>query len=68
MITSSNENIFLDTGRLWKESTRYRGIPFTKASDAEVWCFLWPAPEQTVEQTIGTPVIWDAILLIMISP
>ena len=21
------------------------GIPFTKASDAELWCFLWSAPE-----------------------
>ena len=27
-------------------------IPLTKASDAELWCFLWSAPEQTVEQTI----------------
>ena len=37
------------------------GFPFTKASDAELWCFLWSAPEQTVEQTIDTPVIWDAM-------
>ena len=28
---------------------------------------FWPASEQTVEQTIGTPVIWDAIALIMTS-
>ena len=27
--------------------------------------FLWSASEQTVEQTIGTPVIYDAIELIM---
>ena len=39
-------------------------IPFTKASDAELWCFLWSAPEQTADQTIGTPVILDAIALI----
>ena len=26
------------------------------------------APEQTVEQTIDTPVIWDTIVLIMTSP
>ena len=26
--------------------------------------FLWSAPEQTVEQTIKTPVIWDVIMLI----
>ena len=28
------------------------GFPLTKASDTEFWCFLWSAPEQTVEQTI----------------
>ena len=27
----------------------HRSIPLTKASDAELWCFLWSAPEQTVE-------------------
>ena len=36
-------------------------IPLTKASDAELWCFLWSVPEQTVYQAIDTPVIWDAI-------
>ena len=39
----------------------------TKASDAELWRFLWSAPEYTVEQTIKTPVIWDAIAFIVIS-
>ena len=39
----------------WKHFPRYwpfvrgihgsRGIPRTKASDAELWCFLWSAPE-----------------------
>ena len=42
-------------------------IFFTKASDAELWCFLWSAPEQTVEQTREAPVILDAIALIMTS-
>ena len=28
---------------------------------------LWSAPEQTVEETIEMPVIWDAIALIMTS-
>ena len=37
------------------------GFPSQRASDAELWCFLWSAPEQTVEQTTETPVIWDAI-------
>ena len=50
-------------GPLWGESTGYH----TKTSDAELWCFLWSAPQQTVEQTIETPVIWDAIALIMTS-
>ena len=37
MMTSSNGNIFRFTGHQW--------IPLTKASDAELWCFLWSAPE-----------------------
>ena len=32
-----------------------------------VWCFLWSEPEPTVEQTMETPVIWDAIALILMS-
>ena len=51
----------------WRQFPRYwpfaRGthrIPLIKASDAELWCFLWSAPKQTVQ----TPVIW-AIALIM---
>ena len=43
----------------------HRWIPLTKVSDAELWCFLWPAPEQTVEQTMETLVNWDVIALIM---
>ena len=35
--------------------------------DAELWYFIWSAPEQTVEKAIETPVIWDAIALIMTS-
>ena len=31
------------------------------------WYFLWSAPEQTAEQTIETPVIWDTTALIMMS-
>ena len=41
MVTSSNRNIFCVTGPLWGESTVHRLIPLTKASDAELWCFLW---------------------------
>ena len=46
---------------------RSRWIPLTKASDAEIWCFLWSAPEQTAKQTIETLVIWDATVLIIKS-
>ena len=40
MITSSNENIFRGTGPLCGEFTGLWWIPSTKASDAELWCFL----------------------------
>ena len=45
MMTSSNGNIFRDTGHLCGEFTGPRWIPCIKASDAERWCFLWSAPE-----------------------
>ena len=60
-------SIFRVTGHLWGESTGHPWIPLTKASDTERWRFLWFAPEQTVEQTIEAPLIWDAITLIMTS-
>ena len=55
MMTSSSGNILL-TSPLWGESIGHR-IPITKASGAELWCFLWSAPQQTVRQTVNTPVI-----------
>ena len=58
VMTSSNGKTYRVTGPLWGESIGHRCILLTKASDAELWCFLWCAPEQTVEQTIETPVIW----------
>ena len=67
MMMSSNGNIFRVTGPLCGEFTSHRWIPRTKAIGAELWCFLWFVPEQTIEQTIETPVIWDAIVLIMTS-
>ena len=66
-MTSSNVNIFRVTGPSWVESTGHWWISLTKASDAELWCFLWSAPEQTIEKTTETPAIWDAIALIMMS-
>ena len=67
MKTTSNGDIFRATGPLCGEFTGHWLIPLTKASDAELWCFLLSAPEQTVQQTIETPVIWDAIVFIMTS-
>ena len=64
-MTSPDGNIFRVTGLLWGESTGHRWIPLTKASDTELWYFLWSSPERTVEQTMGTLVIWDAAALIM---
>ena len=45
MMTSSNGNIFHVTGHLCGEFTGDLRIPHTKASDAELWCLLWSAPE-----------------------
>ena len=45
MMTSSNGNIFRDTGLFLGESTGDRWILIRKASDAELWCFLWSVPE-----------------------
>ena len=49
MMTSSNGNIFRVTGPLCGEFIGHRWIPLTKVSDAELWSFLWSAPEWTVE-------------------
>ena len=48
MMTSSNGIIFHVTGHLCGEFTGHRWIPCTKASDAELWCLLWSAPEKTL--------------------
>ena len=48
----------------------HRWIPRTKGQwrgAAERWCFLWCEPESTAEQAMETPVIWDAIALIVAS-
>ena len=45
MMMSSNGNIFRVNGHLCGEFTGHRWIPRTKASDAELWCFLWSVPE-----------------------
>ena len=67
MMTSSNGNISRVTVPLCGEFTGQRWIPLTKASEAELGCFLWSEPKQTFEETIERPVIWDAIAPIMTS-
>ena len=43
------------------------GFPSQKASNMELWCFRWSAPEQMVEQAVDMEVIWDTMVLIMMS-
>ena len=45
MMTTSNGNIFRVTGPLCGEFNGRRWIPITITSDAELWCFIWSAPE-----------------------
>ena len=42
------------------------GYP-SQSRDAELFCYLLSAPEQTAGQTMETPVIWGVIALIMMS-
>ena len=68
-MTSSNGNIFRVTGPLCWEFTGHWWIPVTKANDAEPWCFLWSAPEQTtnirgahydaVRHALGNKLRWN---------
>ena len=44
MMTSSNGIIFRVTGPMCGWFTGHRRISLTKASDPELWCFLWSAP------------------------
>ena len=67
MMTSWNVKIFRAVGPFGGEFTGNRWIPLTKATDAEHWYFISSAPDQTVEQTMWIPVIWNAIALIMAS-
>ena len=67
MITSSNGNGFRVTGLLCGEFTVHRGIPLTKASDTELWCFLWSAPWLNGCVNNHKAGDRDAIVLIMTS-
>ena len=45
MMTSLSGIIFGVTSPLWGEFTGHRWILLTRAGDAELWYFLWSAPE-----------------------
>ena len=66
MVTSSNGNISALLALCAGNSPVTGEFLSENASDAELWCFLWSAPERTAELTIET-VIWDAIALIITS-
>ena len=61
-VTSWNENIFRVTDSLYRSPVVYPH----KGQHAALM-FLWSALEQTIMQTIETPMIWDVIALIMTS-
>ena len=55
-----SSHFFRVTDPLCWEFTGHRWITITKASDAELWCFLWAAPEQRLSKQsrlswFGTP-------------
>ena len=49
---------FRVTGPICGEFTDHRWIPHTKASDAEYWCFLWPAPEDITVNKTELDIFW----------
>ena len=51
---------------LWKRNPPItRGFPSQKASNAELWCLLSCASEQTIEQTVAMPEMWYTTMLIV---
>ena len=65
MMTPLNGNIFSVNGPVWGESTSHRWIP-SQRPVTRSFDFFSPVPEQTAEQTIETPVIYDVIALIIL--
>ena len=56
--------------RYWpfvRGTTGHRWIPKGQWGGALMFSFIWSVSEQTLEQTIEAPVIWDAIALIITS-
>ena len=53
IMTSSNGNIFRVTGPLRGESIGHWRISLTKASEAELWYYVWSTPEQRLIKQSG---------------
>ena len=53
ILTSSNRTFSALLALCEGNSPVTRRNPLSKASDAELWCFLWSAPEQTVNRNAG---------------
>ena len=53
MMKSWNGNIFRITGPLCGEFIGHRWIPLTSASDAQLWCIIWSAPERAFSTHSG---------------
>ena len=53
MMTTSNGNIFRVIDHLCMEFTGHQWIPRTKASEAELWCFLWSAPKYLLQHYLN---------------
>ena len=56
-------NTFHVTGFMWGESTSHRMIPLTLVQHYMFCCLLWCWPERLIKETVGLPVIWDAMTL-----
>ena len=67
MVTSSNGNISALLARCAGSSPVPGEFPSQRPVSQGLWCFLWSAPEQTVEWTLERPVIWGAIALIIMT-
>ena len=55
MMTSSNGSIVRVTNPLWGKFTGHQWIPLAKASDAELWCFLWSAQNKRLSKQSRCP-------------
>ena len=53
IMTSSNATIFRVNGPMWGKNR----MACPKASNTELWCFLWCVPAQMAERTVEMLVI-----------